>query len=833
MEVLTKTAAATAFMDGVGGESHAVKVSTSAEFMMAIAYGIYSDTLLAFVRETICNARDGHIKAGCPNKPIDITLTETGYTIRDYGTGIPFDKLPDIYLTYGESTKRDSAGETGGFGVGSKVPWAICNEFYIRVFLDGQVATFVALKSDPDLGGKPSCREVMRVPTTEPNGISVSVPLQPKDASELGRYIRNYASYLALPINFKHTVGKEVHHDKLVPARIDYTTLQKDGFILHSTDQCGEGIFAKATTFPKVSMRLGDVLYPVDRDEAYAEQYDVLTMLTPGFRVILEGIPNEVSPAMPRESLSNNEMTLQGIKRAFNRAIQFYADRIDAFNDSKIERIREVVTRKFILNNLYTLQHNKIEVGNRAISAAEIINDRYQQGLNLNFTYMYQRRGTRLESAKWTTASVISVVNEIIEEAYEEVRKDPRALDFQGAPTFWQKAIYLQPLTTSKAIAEFMGASLNFSRLSGSWVEFTHSHLEKITFPRMAQSTEEVALKAYDLAVKNTIRTLEKREDYLYHNKIVIVCNKLTMVKDRLRHWGENNPDVYDDLLAASWTNSRQEILNYAPFVRLPAGKPEKTYQEFMQKFREEIGDKFHIIDLTQPCPHEFKVEEEPNDVPIEKEPLLNLFEDKLYRYDSMYPKHNRTSKGKFFFIADRGLSVPNTMLTDVNHRRLMKYLGHDIVIVSNKADIRRALKEGRVDIDAVLAREFEKFLKLNPKLYLREAAIKAVGGPYRPYKLLKHYIPQYVPIKGTRSKELHFFRLMADIGSMTLLREKVYLFNKMVADTTYQPFRPLEKYLEDRFYDYQAVLHAAANRSHPKNRDANRILRTYRKEML
>ena len=58
-------------------------------FIMGLFTDLYKDRVLACVREYATNARDAHVQAGCPDRPIEITLPGSlsqFYVIRDYGT---------------------------------------------------------------------------------------------------------------------------------------------------------------------------------------------------------------------------------------------------------------------------------------------------------------------------------------------------------------------------------------------------------------------------------------------------------------------------------------------------------------------------------------------------------------------------------------------------------------------------------------------------------------------------------------------------------------------------------------------------------------------------
>ena len=81
----------------------------------------YSDPEMAFIRETCSNAYDAHTVAGTEDVPFDLHIPSTFepyIEIRDYGTGISKDFMLNRYVSVGDSTKRKSNSEIGGFGIG-------------------------------------------------------------------------------------------------------------------------------------------------------------------------------------------------------------------------------------------------------------------------------------------------------------------------------------------------------------------------------------------------------------------------------------------------------------------------------------------------------------------------------------------------------------------------------------------------------------------------------------------------------------------------------------------------------------------------------------------
>jgi len=74
------------------------KISESAAFFHILYSTLYTDQILAVVRETVFNAWDAHIDSGITDRAIEITLTEDKLTFRDFGKGIAPDKMGDILV---------------------------------------------------------------------------------------------------------------------------------------------------------------------------------------------------------------------------------------------------------------------------------------------------------------------------------------------------------------------------------------------------------------------------------------------------------------------------------------------------------------------------------------------------------------------------------------------------------------------------------------------------------------------------------------------------------------------------------------------------------------
>jgi topoisomerase IV subunit B len=115
------------------------------------------DGIYVLVKEVVDNCIDEHMMGY--GKTIDVTITEKGVTVRDYGRGIPLGKVVDVVSKINTGAKYDSGAfqkSVGLNGVGTKAVNALSNYFKVQAFRDGQtkLAEFKkgVLTNDPRIG---------------------------------------------------------------------------------------------------------------------------------------------------------------------------------------------------------------------------------------------------------------------------------------------------------------------------------------------------------------------------------------------------------------------------------------------------------------------------------------------------------------------------------------------------------------------------------------------------------------------------------------------------------------------------------------------------------
>lgn len=142
---------------------------------------MYSNPILAICREISCNARDAHREVGKTNTPVHIHLPnnlEQYYKIRDFGPGISPARMYDVFIQYTASTKRSDNLQTGGFGLGAKTPFSYSDSFSIVTNVDGIKYNYGAAIDETRVG---KLALLSQVPTDEPNGTEIIIPVKPHD----------------------------------------------------------------------------------------------------------------------------------------------------------------------------------------------------------------------------------------------------------------------------------------------------------------------------------------------------------------------------------------------------------------------------------------------------------------------------------------------------------------------------------------------------------------------------------------------------------------------------------------------------------------------------
>jgi len=255
-----------------------ISMENQAHIMGILRDGLYTDTVLAILREYSSNAWDAHREAGKGDVPIKVvipTRMDPTLIIRDHGKGLSEEEVFQVYTQYGESTKRDTDDAVGMLGIGSKSGFAYSDTFTVTSWNGGWKRVYVAVLDESDVGEiqklhEEKCGE-------DESGLEIKIPAKVRDVPAFQQRARHLFHYFrprpeinidlpgdAWAIKESGFIDDTSHQwvaiMGCVPYKIDLhqlmEELEKEG-VLSATDKIRGGLFFK----------IGEVRISANREE--------------------------------------------------------------------------------------------------------------------------------------------------------------------------------------------------------------------------------------------------------------------------------------------------------------------------------------------------------------------------------------------------------------------------------------------------------------------------------------------------------------------------------------------------------------------------------------
>ena len=211
------------------GDKKEFTIDTSNQMIVSILRDrLYSNKIGAVSREVASNCRDANREAGRESMPITIEIgtnhslleEEKLYvSFKDDGIGINPDRIDNVFLKYGSSTKRDNNNQTGGFGIGAKTPFAYNNEFIIETISEfkGSLKKHVYQAIILTDKGVESSQLILisEENSTEKTGTKIIVPIKVSDRDSFESEIITATSFWDVKPNYKGFTNSEVDSKEL------------------------------------------------------------------------------------------------------------------------------------------------------------------------------------------------------------------------------------------------------------------------------------------------------------------------------------------------------------------------------------------------------------------------------------------------------------------------------------------------------------------------------------------------------------------------------------------------------------------------------------------
>ena len=281
-------------------EDSKFSIEASSKAFFILSDGLYSNKILAVVRELSTNAYDSHVEAGKKDVPFDVhipTHLNPVFFIRDYGTSMDHESCMQLYTTYFRSTRNNSNDAVGCLGLGSKAPFAYSDSFTVEAYLDGKRRIYSAYKNED---GSPVFSMMDETDTDEANGIKVSINVKDYDIMRFQHEAQKVYEYFHVKPNF---IG-----EKLNFRAID-KVLSGDNW--YFDDNANSNLII-----------MGQIAYPIDSNQLVSEddkssRRKNFIEYSNGIRIFVNIGDVDITPS--RESLSYSRETKNNIYKAIDK----------------------------------------------------------------------------------------------------------------------------------------------------------------------------------------------------------------------------------------------------------------------------------------------------------------------------------------------------------------------------------------------------------------------------------------------------------------------------------------------------------------------------------
>lgn len=292
-------------------EESKFSIEASSKAFFILSDGLYSNKILAVVRELSTNAYDSHVEAGKSNVPFDVhipTAISPVFSIRDYGTSMDHENCMQLYTTYFRSTRNNSNDAVGCLGLGSKAPFAYSDSFTVEAYLNGTRRLYTAYK---DESGSPVFSLMDESNTSEQNGIKVSINVNDHDINR-----------------FQYESQHVYEHFKVKPNFVAY----KPSFRSIDKVLAGTNWYFDDNARENVIV-MGQISYPIDVNQLTAngdksfQRHREFIEYSNGLRIFVNIGDVDITPS--RESLSYSRDTKKNILGMIDNIINEIAVKIE------------------------------------------------------------------------------------------------------------------------------------------------------------------------------------------------------------------------------------------------------------------------------------------------------------------------------------------------------------------------------------------------------------------------------------------------------------------------------------------------------------------------
>lgn len=271
-------------------------IEQSAHLFSILSDGIYTDKILAVVREPASNAYDAHVAAKKKNVAFKIkapSRMDPTFAVEDEGTGIHPDKVKSIYFTYGKSTKTNDNQSIGALGLGCKSPLAYTkSSFVVKNRFEGTEYSYLFFLNQK---GIPTMSTTSIEPAVSPDGLTVEFAVRHHDVDAFHNRIDRFFKYW----ENKPTIIGTFDNKDIFVSKVE-KLIQGTGWFLEKRDRYSD----QGTNAIAIQ---GNVPYPIKVDSIPNISEDLKIIAMNPFVITFD--MGSIGFTASRESLSYDEFT--------------------------------------------------------------------------------------------------------------------------------------------------------------------------------------------------------------------------------------------------------------------------------------------------------------------------------------------------------------------------------------------------------------------------------------------------------------------------------------------------------------------------------------------
>lgn len=217
----------------VSSSTFSVDVNNFAHITRMLSKSLYSNPIRTLMIEYVQNAIDAHQSINSKEK-IQVTIPTEEYPyyeVTDFGPGMSPEFVLNRLVLYGSSTKTATNKQAGGFGIGFKASAIYCDRFFMGVNYEGISYIYEVLNHE----GSGSISLLQQTPTTERNGVTIQIEVNPSDIEKFNNTYRTLYNLLSDKLECFHIINGEKRKLDLINDSLHYIKIDDNTRIHYNT----------------------------------------------------------------------------------------------------------------------------------------------------------------------------------------------------------------------------------------------------------------------------------------------------------------------------------------------------------------------------------------------------------------------------------------------------------------------------------------------------------------------------------------------------------------------------------------------------------------------